>query len=682
MPHAPSAVEAFEAIPVHLAVVDGDLSVSMVNRSWRETLPLDPRHRSFEALFPGACEFSLETLRNALTGVFEDGANSDTTLLPLSGGTFEQLPLSVEVYRLQTEEPLLLLVAIVANAGSTPESPVDVELILNSITERIIFQDRDMRIIWANRIALEEVGMCDVDEILGLHCYELWSDGVGICDGCPVLLGFREKREVSIEHTHEDEGRAWSIRAFPVFSRDGERVIGGVETATEITELRRAEEALRESEYWHRTTLEGIRDGVIATDQNGSIIISNPSAAKMTGWSEAHAHGKDIRKVTQFVDGRSRREISHPFDAVMENGKRGALSGETMLVNRDGRLVPVEARGIPLCNDEDDARAFILVLRDVSQKRRSDRNLRSKERQYRTLAENAPDVITRFDRRIRMIFGNEALSTIAGVAPAMANGRTPREMDIDEELARAWEESLRDCLYHKKQVTRNVILGGGSSRRTLVIEALPEFDEDDTVQTLLSIIRDASPIDRIARNLADKNRMLLTMNEAVAKFVEHRGDDAIYEVIPRYLRKLTGARLSFICSVDQENLALKMEALSTPEEVRECLREAFDSEMEELNWTMDPVAFEGIQRGILLPLKDLAELTGESISRDAAARIQEDLDLGEIFAIGLSADGRILGVMGLVMPAGVSLKNQTMVEAYSRVVSGTLLMREMEEALR
>lgn len=682
MTHAPSVAELFEAIPLRLAVLDTDLRVSSVNRSWRETLSLDPRGRPFEELFGSKEDFPLDNLRHRMREALEGRTQFNTSLLLPPDDNSNEFPLALEVCRLRTEEPRLLLVVTVLNEAGGTDSAVNMELLLNSITERIIFHDRDMRIIWANRVALDEAKMANVDEIIGRHCYEIWAGGTDICEDCPVMRAIRDKREVSIIHSHEDERRTWSIRAFPVHGRDGESVIGAVETAMEITELQRTEEALRESEYWYRTTLEGISDGVIVTDHDGCIIICNPEAERLTGWPECYARDKDIRDVIRFVHGQTRLGIPHPFDTVMERGESPSLTDETMLVNRDERLLPVEASGIPLSNGGDGCRGFILVLRDVSEKRRFERDLRSKERQYRTLAQNAPDVITRFDRRIRLIFGNKALFPIAGVAPAMAHERTPKEMNIDENLAHAWEESLRDCLYHRERVTRNAILGGGNTRRTLVIESLPEFDESGDVESLLSVIRDASPIDRIARNLSQKNRLLEIMNEAVSRFAERPHDEVTYRTVAHYLQEITGARIAFVCSMGEESSTLRAEAFSASGEIRKYLRDSFGSEVEELTWNMDLVTFDDIQRGSLVSIRDVAELTGESVPRDRAAQITRDLQLGEIFAIALAAEGRMLGIMGFAMPTGVPLENSTMVEAYSHVVSGTLRMREMERALR
>src|ERR1041385_8175764 len=64
-----------------------------------------------------------------------------------------------------------------------------------------------------------------------------------------------------------------------------------------VDELKRANEALRQSEASFRTTLESLTDGVIATDVDGRIKYLNPTAERLTGFSASEAVGKAIEQV-------------------------------------------------------------------------------------------------------------------------------------------------------------------------------------------------------------------------------------------------------------------------------------------------------------------------------------------------------------------------------------------------
>jgi len=121
--------------------------------------------------------------------------------------------------------------------------------ILDSMSELVTYQDADMTVMWANRAAAESVGL-PMDELVGGHCYKLWQKRNEPCEGCPVIEARRTGQPQEGEITSPD-GRMWYVRGYPVKARDGE-VVGVVEVTLDITERKRIEHALRQSERRYR----------------------------------------------------------------------------------------------------------------------------------------------------------------------------------------------------------------------------------------------------------------------------------------------------------------------------------------------------------------------------------------------------------------------------------------------
>ena len=57
--------------------------------------------------------------------------------------------------------------------------------ILDSLVEHVVYQDREMKILWANRAACESVRM-KREDLLGQYCHEVWADRKSPCEDCPV----------------------------------------------------------------------------------------------------------------------------------------------------------------------------------------------------------------------------------------------------------------------------------------------------------------------------------------------------------------------------------------------------------------------------------------------------------------------------------------------------------------
>ena len=123
------------------------------------------------------------------------------------------------------------------------------EAILDSLTEIVVQQDRDLKVVWANQAACESVGL-PREQVIGQPCYQLWAEGTEPCRDCPVMKAMETGCRVEVEKTTCD-GRTWSIQATPIFDDEG-RIVGGAEVALNISEHRRTEAALAEVEREYR----------------------------------------------------------------------------------------------------------------------------------------------------------------------------------------------------------------------------------------------------------------------------------------------------------------------------------------------------------------------------------------------------------------------------------------------
>ena len=124
-------------------------------------------------------------------------------------------------------------------------------------------------------------------------------------------------------------------------------------TAVELALAKHAAESrLRESETLYRTTVESARDGIITVDSEGRIILINPAAERLTGWTREEVDGKPLSSVF------TRGEESEP-------GKDHPL---TSIVGRDGRRVLVEDVSGSISLGPGVTGGAVFSLRDVSRR--------------------------------------------------------------------------------------------------------------------------------------------------------------------------------------------------------------------------------------------------------------------------------------------------------------------------
>lgn len=155
----------------------------------------------------------------------------------------------------------------------------------------------------------------------------------------------------------------------------------------DITDLKRSEEALRESEERYRKLVELSPDAV-ALHQDGRIIFANPAAARLVGAA-----------CPEELVGKPVLDFVHPdyHDIVRERIRRGLVEGRTAdwieekFVRLDGNTVDVEVASVPFTYRG--RPAMQVVARDITESKRTEEALRASEERYRLLVENAHEAI-------------------------------------------------------------------------------------------------------------------------------------------------------------------------------------------------------------------------------------------------------------------------------------------------
>ncbi len=196
----------------------------------------------------------------------------------------------------------------------------ELERILQTMVDGMVVVNLKGQIIYANHAA-ERILEIRKDEILGRYYSESsWQqvDTEGTPyppDQLPLTIALREQREVrNQEHGYASKARGktkWlSVNAAPLFDEKGQ-MYGAVASFRDITEQKRAEEALRESEERVRAFIEGAEDMVYFQGLDGSLSMLNEANARITGYSleefaadpylwERIVHPEDMKVAEQF----------------------------------------------------------------------------------------------------------------------------------------------------------------------------------------------------------------------------------------------------------------------------------------------------------------------------------------------------------------------------------------------
>jgi diguanylate cyclase (GGDEF)-like protein/PAS domain S-box-containing protein len=156
----------------------------------------------------------------------------------------------------------------------------------------------------------------------------------------PIIYITAHSDEVTLNRAKQTQPLGYILKPFQ--DRD---LRTAIETALYKHEM---EHCLRKYTQWLSTILSSIGDGVIVTDTQARIMLLNPVAEALTGWSAADAFGKQAIEVFAVMDELSRKRIDNPFEQVMATGETFLLPENSVLVRKNGSEIPINDSLAPI----------------------------------------------------------------------------------------------------------------------------------------------------------------------------------------------------------------------------------------------------------------------------------------------------------------------------------------------
>jgi PAS domain S-box-containing protein len=133
---------------------------------------------------------------------------------------------------------------------------------------------------------------------------------------------------------------------------------------------------------------------------------------------------------------------------------------------------------------------FSHILVNLRRRKEADENLRESARRYETLVENSPDIIARFDRKMRYQFVNSAIAQVSPLKPDDFKGKAMAECGFTKEQADERESMIRGVIATGVPAEAELVFSARGERRVYEWRAYPELDAAGTVHSVLTLNRD------------------------------------------------------------------------------------------------------------------------------------------------------------------------------------------------
>lgn len=357
--------------------------------------------------------------------------------------------------------------------------------LVENIPQAVFYKDLQSRYMAVNRRYAGEMGVTPQD-MVGQDDYafhpKALADKYRQDDQRVMVSGQVE----ACDEPYVRAGQELTIHTIktPVRGARGE-VIGVCGIFSDVTELRRLEARLQESEATLRAIYENVQEGMlVAAEASGQIVMSNPAICRMLGYSE-----RELLALTPLD--------LHPPEALpqvqahfktMQQGDF-SLVQELPFLCKDGRVlyVDVSTTQITILGQ----RCFLGVFRDVTEHRQVLAQLRDERNFTGAVLDNAGALILVLDREGRIRRFNRACEKISGYRFAEVEGRYPWDfLLLPEERDRVREHVLLALSNHHEalaSIHTNHWLDKGGGKHLLEWHKAPLLDDQGRLEYMVTI---------------------------------------------------------------------------------------------------------------------------------------------------------------------------------------------------
>ncbi|MDO8873414.1 MAG: PAS domain S-box protein [Methanoregula sp.] len=560
--------------------------------------------------------------------------------------------------------------------------------LLNDSPVAIIVSDFEGNFLYSNKKNLDLHGYSQ-SEFLNLNhpCIDIPESEQCIAERMKEL---KETGEASFEVVHfRKDGQQFPLEVHAKVARWGDRDVV-ISIATDITERKQAELALKESERRFADIIDFLPDATLVVNHEGTVIAWNRAIEEMTGVKARDIVGMGNYAYADAIYGEQRPIL---LDLIFKDDPdmrkryrhlrkdRSTFTAEAVLTppNAGERIVWLKAS--PLYDKDGMITGAIESIRDITERTQAEEELRESEHKFATVFKSNPVALTLVSATDGVFVEvNDTFSTRTGYTREEVIGKTSGELGIFADNEKYAEMvSLLKTRHHIYGLELQCRLKSGEIRTcrfsasVIVMSGRPY---------ILSTVEDITERKTAEEARQQQTQGLATLNTLAIELATIPSGEPFDKIILKTLMDMSGAVATWFSDYNPVDRTLRVTDMEIAPGMLEKVVQLLGKRPIDMQIPLSDEMYREITRDIIGKRKTLTEITFGQIPPVVSASIQKLVGIDRFIGIACIIEGQLYGTSMLAMKAGQPDPSTELLESFSHIVAVSLRRRCAENALR